>query len=278
MGELGADTAVRSVGEGRYTASLSPDWEIWGPNGGYVASVLLRAIEAASTRARPVSLACQFLAVAAFDDVVLTTGVVRQTRSADAFRVSMTQGERRIAEGLAWVADADLPGYTHQSEPAIDAPGPDDLTPAADLRPEDAPSFAFWENIDQRPMDWVARWPPPEPLPARCRQWFRFTPDVAEPDNPYLDACRSVIIVDTMGWPAASRRHADDPPRFIAPSLDLYVAFHQDAGASPWLLSDVTAPISAGGLIGAQGRVWDDGGRLVASGQSQLLCRPVPST
>jgi acyl-CoA thioesterase-2 len=276
MGELGADTAVRPIGDGRYAANLSQDWEIWGPNGGYVASVLLRAVEAASTRARPVSLACQFLSVAAFDEVQMTTEVVRQTRSADAIRVSMAQGDRRIAEGLAWVADADLPGLDHQSEPAIPAPGPDEITPASERRPEDSPSFAFWENLDQRPMDWVDEWPPPEPLPARCRQWLRFTPDLAEPHNRYLDACRSVIIVDTMGWPAASRRHAEDPPRFIAPSLDLYVAFHQDGIASPWLLSDVTAPVSAGGLIGAQGRVWDDGGRLVSSGQSQLLCRPIP--
>lgn len=201
MGALGADTAVRPVDEGAFAAMLSPDWEIWGPNGGYVASVLLR------------------------------TEVVRRTRSADAVRVSMVQGERPIAEGLAWVADADLPGFSHQSEPAIPAPGPDELIPAADrVRGEGGPSFPFWENLDQRPMDWVERWPPPEPLPARTRQWFRFTPDLAEPRNRYLDACRSLIVIDTMGWPAAGRHHVDDPPRFIA------------------------------------------------SGQSQLLCRPIPPT
>ena len=234
MGELGADTAVRPVDEGAFAAVLSPAWEIWGPNGGYVASVLLRAVEAASARLRPVSLACQFLAVAEFDEVLLRTEVVRRTRSADAVRVSMVQGERPIAEGLAWVADADLPGFSHQSEPAIPAPGPDELIPAADrVRSEGGPSFPFWENLDQRPMDWVERWPPPEPLPARTRQWFRFTPDLAEPRNRYLDACWSLIVIDTMGWPAASRHHVDDPPRFIAPSLDLYVAFHQEAVDSP---------------------------------------------
>ena len=48
MGDLAADTAVTEVGEGRYTARLSRDWEIWGPMGGYVAATALRAAGAAS--------------------------------------------------------------------------------------------------------------------------------------------------------------------------------------------------------------------------------------
>ena len=42
MGDLDRDTAVVGDG-GRYTATLSDDWEIWGPNGGYIAAILLRA-------------------------------------------------------------------------------------------------------------------------------------------------------------------------------------------------------------------------------------------
>ena len=34
MGDLAADTAVTEVGEGRFVATLSRDWEIWGPMGG----------------------------------------------------------------------------------------------------------------------------------------------------------------------------------------------------------------------------------------------------
>jgi hypothetical protein len=42
MGDLERDTRLAG-GEGRYTATLSRDWEIWGPNGGYLASLALRA-------------------------------------------------------------------------------------------------------------------------------------------------------------------------------------------------------------------------------------------
>ncbi|MEU6040874.1 hypothetical protein ABZ801_36330 [Actinomadura sp. NPDC047616] len=42
MGDLAADAAV--TGEnGHYTAELSPEWAAWGPNGGYLTAILVRA-------------------------------------------------------------------------------------------------------------------------------------------------------------------------------------------------------------------------------------------
>ena len=50
MGDLAIDTAVRALpNDGHYEATLSADWEIWGPMGGYVAACALRAA-GASTR------------------------------------------------------------------------------------------------------------------------------------------------------------------------------------------------------------------------------------
>ena len=42
MGQLQIDTAISRDGD-RLTAVLNEDWKIWGPNGGYVASIALRA-------------------------------------------------------------------------------------------------------------------------------------------------------------------------------------------------------------------------------------------
>ena len=42
MGDFEADTRLEGE-NGRYRASISRDWEIWGPNGGYVAAIALRA-------------------------------------------------------------------------------------------------------------------------------------------------------------------------------------------------------------------------------------------
>ena len=69
MGDLAVDTAVRARGEGRYEATLSADWEIWGPMGGYVAAVALRAAGASTPELRPAAFSCHYLGVAQFDTV-----------------------------------------------------------------------------------------------------------------------------------------------------------------------------------------------------------------
>ena len=66
MGDLALDTAVTGD-NGDYAIDLSRDWEIWGPNGGYVASIALRAAGAHSRFDRPASIVGHFLGVATFE-------------------------------------------------------------------------------------------------------------------------------------------------------------------------------------------------------------------
>jgi len=64
MGDFESQTVVEKTGEGRYRAVLHPDWAIWGPNGGYIAAIALRAAGAESRFRRPASFLCQYLSVA----------------------------------------------------------------------------------------------------------------------------------------------------------------------------------------------------------------------
>ena len=66
MGDLALQTSVEPAGEGSYRAIVHQDWEIWGPCGGYVAAIALRAAGAESPFARPASFFCHYLSVAAF--------------------------------------------------------------------------------------------------------------------------------------------------------------------------------------------------------------------
>jgi hypothetical protein len=61
MADFLDDTRVaRGDRPGEWRAILSPDWAVWGPNGGYVAAIALRAALAESRLSRPASFHCHF--------------------------------------------------------------------------------------------------------------------------------------------------------------------------------------------------------------------------
>jgi acyl-CoA thioesterase len=91
-------------------------------------------------------------------------------------------------------------------------------------------------------------------------------------EDPFLDAARPLILLDTFGWPAVYQKHRGVD--YVAPNLDTAVWFHRPAPRSEWLLIDHECPVAGDGLLGVSGRVWDAGGRLLASGGAQLLCIP----
>ena len=113
--------------------------------------------------------------------------------------------------------------------------------------------------------------------PHEARTWLRFVPTPTYAD-PWVDACRPLILLDTWAWPAAgSGVPAAERGRFLAPNLDVSARFHADASGSEWLLVDAQAKVAGGGLIGTEAAVWSQDGILVASGGAQLFCRPGPT-
>lgn len=280
MGNLRDDTAVDGE-NGRYKAVLSEDWRIWGPNGGYVASVALRAAgrHTGIDGARPVSLTCQFLRPARFDAVDIEVTTLRRTRRAEAMRVELTQGGEPVLEAQVWAVGANE-GLEHDHAPPPEVPAPEDTpTPlerfaAAGIEPPEPP-YVFWNNFDDRPIDWIDDWENRTPGKPETRGWYRFVPE-ATFDEVWLDACRGLILVDTFTWPAAVRAHTGVLP-WMAPSLDLAVQFHHDPAGEEWLLVQGTARVAQRGTIGCENHVWARDGRLVASGSGSLLCTPVPT-
>lgn len=276
VGALGIDTAVEGD-EGRYVAEVSRDWEIWGPNGGYMAALALRAVGAHSGRVRPASISVQFLRPGRFEPIELEVQTVRGTRRADCVHVVARQGGDEIVTAQAWAID-EVEGMEHHHAP-IPVATPPEATPtvqerlAAAGRADEAPSFRFWENMEGRPLDWVDDWEHRTAGDPETGGWYRFTPEATSPD-PWVDAARSVILVDTFTWPAATRAHAGPLP-FIAPSLDLNVQLLHDTSDSPWLLAVGQAPVAHRGTIGCYGRVWTADGRLAAMGTGTCLCTPV---
>ncbi|HUC05259.1 MAG TPA: hypothetical protein VL961_07655, partial [Acidimicrobiales bacterium] len=132
--------------------------------------------------------------------------------------------------------------------------------------------FKFWDNFDTRPVNWIESWPPPGPLEPTYLTWIRSRAHSAS-DDPWVDAARTLIVLDVMSWPAGSRPHAHREHGFIAPSLDLYAAFQHSGREEEWLLLDGHSPVAGEGLLSWTGRVWSRDRRLVASGGGQALFR-----
>ncbi|HEX3795729.1 MAG TPA: thioesterase family protein [Acidimicrobiales bacterium] len=277
MGDLQLQTAVTPIGAAdgdgtrRFGATVHRDWEIWGPEGGYVAAIALRAAGQCSPFARPASFFCHYLAVADFDEVELTVTPLRSGRTVLSQRVEMTQGGRTILSAMVWSV-GQVDGLAHDDTHPPEVPDPEGLPTPRQLWPDQEDQFNFWSNFDQRPIDYFESWPPPGPVAPTWRTWVRCLPESSF-DDPWVDAARTLIVLDVMSWPAGSRPHAYSEPPFIAPSLDLYASFLHPGRDSEWLLLSGHSPVAADGLMSWTGQVWSRQRRLIASGGGQAVFR-----
>lgn len=274
VGDFEADTTVDGE-DGRYRAMLSDGWELWGPAGGYVSAIALRAAGAHSRFRRPASYSCNYLAVAEFAPIEIAVSTIRAARRSEAIRVSLIQKDQPFLDATVWTIDEAMHGIEYDAAPMPEVAGPEGLVPWQE-RDEDNPYWRFWSNIEERPLEmWEGSWWDRPPGPPVRESWCRFRP-AATFDDPFLDAARSLLLIDTLGWPAAMMP-LSSPPAFVAPTIELSVRFHRLAPAAEWLFSVVESPIATDALIGSTARVWAQDGTLVASGGQQMLCRPVPA-
>ena len=265
----GFDDATRIEGaDGHYRALLSPEWAVWGPMGGYLAAIALRALADASVHPRPATFACQFVRTGRFDAVEIEVESVRAGRRSEALRATVLQDGAPVLTASSWFVAEGLEGFEHVEAKPPAVPAPCDLRSFAELAENYDDWYPFWRQVEGRPARWEL-----EPGPAVWHTWMRLL--CGAPKDPVLDAARAVLWADLLPWNAAAARH-DWPRRWIAPNLDLTVQFHAPAVGEDWILCDGEAPVAAQGLVGTAGRLWTPGGRLVASATAQLFCVPNP--
>ena len=253
----------------RCRAALSPSWAVWGPNGGYVAAIALRAAMARSRLPRPASFHCDFLAVGEFAPVEIHVRSLGGGKRAESLRVEVVQQDRLLLAATVWMVDDGLEGFEHDFAAAPSVPAPGALRSYGDLAGEEyAGWYPIWRSIEGRPVRW--RTPPGRP---EWHTWLRFT-ETPIPDR-QADALRQLFWLDFPGWNATISAHAW-PFRHLTPNLDLTVQFHRFAPDAEWMLADGVVPLAREGLVGCVSRLWTERGELLATGASKHVCRRNP--
>ncbi|HEX5265412.1 MAG TPA: acyl-CoA thioesterase domain-containing protein [Acidimicrobiales bacterium] len=99
--ELDEDTALEPAGPGRWHGRVTGRWGIGGgPNGGYIAAILARALAAEAAPPQPLTMTVHYVERPAIGPVVAEVETVRVGRSHATLSARLVQ-ERPVAVALA---------------------------------------------------------------------------------------------------------------------------------------------------------------------------------
>ena len=261
-----ADTAVEDLGEGRFAAAMSERWWVGkGPNGGYVAAVILRAIQAAAGGDRaPRSLTVHYQRAPLAGPVEVQVEVEREGRRVTFLSARMTQEGRVQATAQAVLSvDWGEGGFSELTMPDAGEPG--------ELQAIDPESRSSRPNMLQ---NYLLRPALGEPAfsggAPYTGAWIRSR----EPR--LLDAPLAAAFLDT--WFPAPFVRLEKP--FGAPTIDYTVHFRSPlppAGAAPEdvYLVAFRSNLARHGFFEEDGELWSaDGVLLAQSRQLALLLDP----
>jgi acyl-CoA thioesterase len=261
-----ADTAVEPLGGGRFAATMSERWWVGrGPNGGYVAAVVLRAILAATGGGRaPRSLTVQYPRAPKAGPVELEVEIEREGGRTTFVSARMEQDGAVQATALAVLSE-------DWSEDGFDALEMPDAGEPGELRAldpgESAGAPRMLQNYLVRPALGAPAFSGGAPYTGA---WIRSR------ERRLLDAPLAAAFLDTW-FPAPFVRIEGPRP---APTIDYTVHFRSPlppAGATPEdaYLVAFRSGLARHGFFEEDGELWSADGELLAqSRQLALLLDP----
>lgn len=259
------ETSVQRLAPGSYGATMHRSWWIInGPNGGFVAAVVLRAIvaEVDDPARRPRSISLHFLRAPAEGPVQVDVTVERQGRTVTNVSARLVQDGTTMVLALAALAtDREAP-VEFDDGPGL--PRADDGSPLP--MPEQVPSTPVDAERDV-PMrsHYDLRWvvgdlpfaPHPDPTRRRARSGGWLRPAEAVP----VDEVALVAMSDAWLPPIFSR-HAVP---LAVPTVDLTVHLrHRPEDPGDFCFAEFDSPLASDGYVVEHGRLWDRHGRLLA--------------
>lgn len=257
------DTAVRPLDPGRYGATIDRGWWIQrGPNGGYVAAIIVRAAMAAigDPERQPRSLTIHYVSPPQEGPAELAVQVERQGRSLTTVTVRLEQGGTTRALALM-ASSKSRPGPAFDNLPFPHPPPPDTLTPP--------PGESFVPMHDKYETRQVLGAPPfSGGATADVAGWIRLAE--ATP----LDA--PVVAALSDAWLPAVFAKMTVP--VAVPTVDLTVHFRNPVpgGLRPdaWCYVRFTSRLAADGFVEEDGEVWSPEGILLAQSRQLAVLLP----
>jgi len=258
-------TAVEQVAPGRFTHIFGDEWTgLGGPHGGFLAAVLLRAMEAEVGSGRaPRSLTVHFAAPPAIGPSLIEVREERRGGRLSTVSARLTQGNATMAVALgALSAPREGPDITDAVMPEV--PLPEDLAPTPDRphQPRFADHFDYRYALGGRVFHGGDR--------AYSGGWLRLRQPVP------IDAAVVACLADA--WMPALFTRIDY--RAYAPTVDLTVHFRAalpltEVGPEEFLLGVFSSKRAEGGFWEEDGELWTRGGRLLAQSRQLALVVPV---
>jgi acyl-CoA thioesterase len=264
--DFAADTAIEATGEGRWRAVVPDHWFIvTGPNGGWIAAVLTRAMTAAAERP-PRSLTTHFLEAPVAGPVEIETTIERVGGTSTSLSLRMTQDGRTVALALGVCAlwRDGQPEWADLRAPEV--PPPDE---AFQIDPARTAVPAFMGNYDSRGVSGFPR----QGEPAPAIGWIRTA-------NPHpRDAVLLAALTDA--WLPAAFVRLTEPT--IVPTIELTIHWRADltirlsagllSGAHAWTLLVMKTGTGAGGVWEEDGELWSEDGVLLAQSRQLAIVR-----
>jgi acyl-CoA thioesterase len=264
MGRFATDTAVTPLGAGRYAAELDRGWWIQrGPNGGYLAAVLLRAIRAeVDDPARATrSLTVHYLRPPVEGPADVAVTLERQGRTLSTVTARMEQQGHLVAIAVAALA-ADRDGSVDFDDTTMPEVAPPDRCPTMPVPTEVA--IPMRERYESRLAIGGAMFG--ESGIARTGGWMRLA------DGEPLDEL--VVVAVTDGWPPAVFTRTATP--MAVPTVDLTVHLrHPVTDPAGWCLVVFHTRLSTAGYLEEDGEVWSEDGRLLAQSRQLAVAAPL---
>jgi acyl-CoA thioesterase len=258
-----ADTAVWPAAADRFETRIDPGWwVVSGPNGGYIAAILLRALALAQgdPARTPRSLTIHYTSPPAAGPAQVETRIERSGRALTTASARMVQdGTLRALALAAFSSERKGPEFVEARMP--EAAPPERCT--------------TWEKRieihDRYEQCWAVGSPPfTQSERALSGGWIRF----AEPRM--LDALAVAAFVDS--FPPAVFSRMGGPLGAGVPTIDLTVHFRAPLpppGARPddWVLAVFHSRVASGGFVEEDGEIWSRDGILIAQSRQLALLR-----